>query len=326
MDSDNSNSNINTYLFPIGYSIPEEKILDEVPVKYKMISSLYPGDKTTYIYNTEEEYYDEYRKSIFAYTFKKGGWDCMRHYEILACGCIPYFPDICECPNNILIFLPKDLIIKGNELFSVYKDKNIFELSDLDREILYEHIKKLLHYTRTYLTTKSLTNYFIRTLNNKVNIRDIKKILFISAHPWSEYLRCSLLHGLKNMYGKDCHDYPKIRHLYKNEDIDYVNYCYGRGYSHSNLLDQSLRDDILDNSIEEDIKNKKYDIIVWPDFHRWILNCAARPYFEFYDLAQKYYDPKYLVFLNGWDRQHETFVHIPFVEKGHSVFVREFLG
>lgn len=97
----------NNYLFPISYSIPEEKIIDHIPIKYKMISSLYPGDKSTYIYNTEEEYYDEYRKSIFAYTFKKGGWDCMRHYEILACGCIPYFTDIYECPNNILIFCPK---------------------------------------------------------------------------------------------------------------------------------------------------------------------------------------------------------------------------
>jgi hypothetical protein len=45
-------------------------------------------------YNTEEEYYNEYKKSYFAITTKKCGWDCMRHYEILANGCIPYFLNI----------------------------------------------------------------------------------------------------------------------------------------------------------------------------------------------------------------------------------------
>jgi hypothetical protein len=65
------------------------------------------------------------------------------------------------------------------------------------------------------MTTINLANYFLKTLRERVYIKDIKKILFISADPWSEYLRCSLLHGLKTIYGKDCHDYPKIRHLYK---------------------------------------------------------------------------------------------------------------
>jgi hypothetical protein len=32
--------------------------------------------------------------SYFAFTHKRGGWDCMRHYEILASGCVPYMADI----------------------------------------------------------------------------------------------------------------------------------------------------------------------------------------------------------------------------------------
>lgn len=223
--------------------------------------------------------------------------------------------------------MPKDLIIKGNELFNIYKDKDIHDLTYEDRVILYEHISKLISHTRTYLTTNKLSNYLIKTLNERVYIRDIKKILIISADPWSEYLRCSILHGLKGTYGKDCHDYPKIRHLYKNEDIDYINYCYGKGYSHSNLIEQSLRDDSLDESIEEDIVNRKYDIIIWGDFHRWFLGCASRPYYEYYDLAQKYYPAERLIFFNGWDRQYDILnTYMSLVEKGHVVFVREFLG
>lgn len=333
-----NNDNINVYgslhltylkninLFPISYSIPESKIVNYIPDKTKMVSDLIPGNKDTYIYNTEEDYYNEYKKSMFALTFKKGGWDCMRHYEILACGCIPFFPDINECPYYILYFLPKDLIKKGNLLYEKYKNKNISELTQEDKSLLSEHIEKLLIFTKTYCTTLNLSKYTIKMLNEKCHVNNIKKILFISAHDWTEYLRCSLLHGLKSMYGKDCHDYPKIRHLYKNEDLDYVNYCYGRGYSLSNILEQDDRDDNLDKTIEEDIKNKKYDIIIWGDFHRWFLSgCASLPYLQYYDLAQKYYDNNRLIFCNGWDRRDDIYnFYMSFVNKGHIVFVREF--
>ena len=318
---------INFNLFPISFSIPECKIVDYVPIKSKIISDLIPGKIETYIYYKEQDYYDEYKKSIFAYTFKKGGWDCLRHYEILACGCIPYFPDINECPDNILFILPKDLIKIGNELFLSYKDKSINDLTENDKYILNEHIQKLILYTKTYLTTRNLSNYIIKTLNEKCYIFNIKKVLLISAHDWTEYLRCSILHGLKSVFGKDCHDYPKIKHLYKNEDIDYVNYCYGRGFSLSNLLEQNCRDNSLDETIEDDIKNNKYDIIIWADFHRWYLpNCASRPNLEYFDLAKKYYDSNRLIFLNGWDRQYDIYdYYMSFVNKGHTVFVREFL-
>jgi len=315
----------NTNLFPISYSIPEIKITDKIHIKTKMISDLYPGNKETYIYYTEQDYYDEYKKSMFAYTFKKGGWDCMRHYEILANGCIPYFCDIDDCPDNILCFLPKDLIKKGNLLFDLYKDKKISDLTDDDKFQLNKHIQKLINHTKTYLTTTNMCNYVIKILNQRCNIKNIKKVLFISADPWTEYLRCSLLHGFKLLLGSDCHDYPKIRHLYKDEDLDYVNYCYGRGYSHSNLLEQSYRKDNYDETIEEDIINKKYDIIIWADFHRWFLNCTSRPYLEYYDLANKYYDNNRLIFINGWDRQYDIYdFYMSFVNKGHIVFVREF--
>lgn len=319
----------NNNLFPISFSIPEIKIVNEVPLKTKMISDLIPGDRNTYIYNTEDDYYNEYRKSMFALTFKKGGWDCMRHYEILACGCIPYFPDINLCPYYILYFLPKELIKYGNELFHLYKDKNIMDLKENDKILLEEHIKKLIGFTKIYLTTTNMCNYVINTLKNRCYITDVKKILFISADPWTEYLRCSLLHGFKLKFGKDCHDYPKIRHLYKNEDIDYVNYCYGRGYSLSNLLEQDYRNNNLDNTIEEDIINKKYDIIIWGDFYRWVLppQCYSIPYLEYYDLASKYYESNRLIFFNGWDRQHDIYIYnffMNFVNKGNIVFVREF--
>ena len=55
------------------------------------ISPLIPGKLDTYIYEKERDYYDMYFNSLFALTYKKAGWDCLRHYEILANGCILYF-------------------------------------------------------------------------------------------------------------------------------------------------------------------------------------------------------------------------------------------
>jgi len=116
-------------IYPITFSIPSSKIIKHKPDKEKFLSSLIPGDFSTYIYNTEEDYYNEYRKSFFAITLKKAGWDCMRHYEIIANGCIPYFKDIEQCPPNTLYLFPKELILKGNTLFEKalkesFMDKN----------------------------------------------------------------------------------------------------------------------------------------------------------------------------------------------------------
>lgn len=42
----------------------------------------------------EHRYYDDYSRSYFAVTRRKGGWDCMRHYEILAAGTHPDPPKL----------------------------------------------------------------------------------------------------------------------------------------------------------------------------------------------------------------------------------------
>ena len=70
-------------VYPISFSIPPEKIIDYVPTKTRITASIIPGDLSTYIYKTEESYYQGYRDSFFGVTMQKAGWDCMRHYEIV---------------------------------------------------------------------------------------------------------------------------------------------------------------------------------------------------------------------------------------------------
>jgi hypothetical protein len=109
-------------LYPITFSIPECKIINELPKKTQILSKLIPGKLETYIYDNEKDYYDQYKKSYFAITTKKAGWDCLRHYEIISNGCIPYFIYFDKCPKNTLFLFPKELILKGNELYLKYSE------------------------------------------------------------------------------------------------------------------------------------------------------------------------------------------------------------
>jgi hypothetical protein len=104
---------------PIQFAIPEERIGTVPRVKVKVHAFVDPRDPRTYIYNDEAAYYGDYAESLFGVTAKKSGWDCLRHYEIMANQCIPLFHDLERCPRTTMMFLPKyELAIAQNLLAS----------------------------------------------------------------------------------------------------------------------------------------------------------------------------------------------------------------
>lgn len=137
---------------PITFSIPEEKIVLHIPDKSKDVSDILPkeGGRINWTYERECDYYQEYRQSWFAHTCKKGGWDSLRHYEIIANGCIPYFHNIHQCPNNTLFFFPKELCLE------VLQRAN--DLTILDRAAI---INEFLRHCRTFLTTEAIAKYIL---------------------------------------------------------------------------------------------------------------------------------------------------------------------
>tara|TARA_Y100000816_G_scaffold290687_1_gene279994 strand:- start:233 stop:1183 length:951 start_codon:yes stop_codon:yes gene_type:complete len=100
-------------VFPTGYGIPEEVILPiNLEIKNQLIQKTHPnfsnfetirdlasGHKH-HIFENEDEYYSDLSKSWFGLTCKKGGWDCMRHYEIIAAGSLLLFRDYENKPTN----------------------------------------------------------------------------------------------------------------------------------------------------------------------------------------------------------------------------------
>ena len=58
-----------------------------------------------------------YSRSLFATTTRKGGWDCLRHYEILKNNCLPFFPNIEEKPRLTMVNYPVKLQKEVNSFF-----------------------------------------------------------------------------------------------------------------------------------------------------------------------------------------------------------------
>jgi len=296
-------------IFPIGFSIHKSKIIDYIPEKKRLLSPLVPGDLTTYIYNNEVEYYNNYKESYFATTFSKGGWDCMRHYEILACGSIPLFIDLDQCPKNIMTFFPKEFIQNSNKIYNLLKDYDSFDkIGQSEKVVCNDYIKYLLQYTRDNLTNEKMAQYIL----NKINLPNVKKILFLSDCIDPDYLRCTILPGFKEILGTECHDYPKIPHIYTDYSENDARQCYGKGISYTRVIDPSTRNDTYDFTIQDDIMNHKYDLIVYGSYHR------GMPFWENVNLA---YKPNEIVLLCGED-YHQCNYHF-FDEHGYNVFVRE---
>jgi hypothetical protein len=136
-------------VFPISFGAPKEKIVKSIPTKTQDWGTVIPGDMSTYIFEDEKSYYDDYQKSYFSLTHKKGGWDCMRHYEILLNGCVPYFPDIQNCPTSTMVNFPKDLCSSANEMIK-REELNLNKYFDLANNFLV--------YTRQKLTTECIFN------------------------------------------------------------------------------------------------------------------------------------------------------------------------
>lgn len=140
-------------LIPISFAFPTNKI-HLTNDKKRDIAICDPRDRTTYIYKNETDYYNGYRESKFAYTIKKAGWDCMRHYEILANGCIPIFLGIDKCPETTMAYFPKQRCVQ------VVNDLQTIPIS----QVYDKHLEWFIDYTNDHLTTKALAKYFINKL------------------------------------------------------------------------------------------------------------------------------------------------------------------
>jgi hypothetical protein len=288
-------------IYPIGFSIPAEKIVCQVPPKQKLFAQLIPGFLNTYIYESEDDYRKDYQDSFFAYTWKKAGFDCLRHYEILANGCIPFFPDLGCCPPQTMELFPKDLVLQAMEHYCPHSSLNV---SPSDAQ---QSIQKLLDYTRNHLTTEQSARRILQVTGHS----DVCSVLFLSGQTTPDYMRCLTLHGFKCLLGKACHDVPRIPHLYTDFPAKEAKSLYGKGFTYTCLLDPSLHSLEWDSDILEHIRNHRFDVVVYGSVHRGL------PYL---DIVRQHYNPNEIIGICGEDHLNEQCSFVPPFE---HFFLRE---
>lgn len=254
-------------LYPISFSIPEELVVSEVPRKTQLFAT---REKK---FTTETHYYAEYQKSVYGHTSKKEGWDCLRHYEILANGCIPFFIDMDQLPPLTMVDFPRNLVRQG-----------------MNGDWSAAH--HLLEYTRAQLTTKARARYILETLD----AQDAKTVLYIVNNQSPDYLRDSVLHGFKTIFGPRCVDSQKVAHMYDSYPPDATLNLYGKGFTYS----RKISDEPCDRSnIEDRIKTREFDAIIYGSA------CWGRqPHLE---TVIEAYEPHEIAFLCGEDGHHLSY-------------------
>ena len=276
---------------PVSFSIPSHKFVCAIPTKSKLLSSLIPGDLNTYIYSTETEYYAEYQRSAFALTKIKGGWDCLRHYEIVANGAIPYFVNFEAMPPKTMANWPRELQSAANKLYErlhIKYPSNIFaELSTEEHAECTTLAKEFLEYGRLHLNSKTAARYVLEQSGHA----SAKKILYLSGISLPEYLHSLTLLGFKELLGNATHDFPKAAYLY-TDDPTPLHMYYGKGMTYGHILNPELHDTTLDMTLLQDIQDHYYDVVIYGCLH-WGL-----PFLE--QVRNSYMDSE-IIFMCGDD-------------------------
>ena len=236
---------------------------------------------------------------MFAVTRKKAGWDCMRHLEIMAAGCIPYFTDLEKIPTLTLQFYPKLLLadakkIKGVSFHGETENPESFrvDMRLVDFDNYYGIATRILEHSRKHLTTRAMAQYVIRTITN--GSVPAERVL-LATNCIDDYLTDSLLHGLKKHLGRNLIDViPEARELptencvkdASNPGAPLPNYRlnmymdswaarsaenfksrrgYGRGFTIWNRLGKLNEGNVERNRVYEDIAEGKFDFVILSD-------------------------------------------------------------
>lgn len=279
-------------VYPISFSIPESKLVDSVPIKTKRLAHIVPGDLSTYVFQDEASYRHDYQTSVFGKTCKKAGWDCLRHYEILANGAVPWFDRLEDCPKNTMTHFPKEIVANA-----------------MTSETPEQYIPELLEYTRRHLTCRAMAQHVLDT----VGCPNPKRILFLGSNSGPDYLRCLTLIGMKQILGPACADSVHVPHIY--EDYSSAKTLYGKGFTYSCVLPVSAKSPLVHL---DELRDGSFDLVVYGSFHRGL------PY---WDEVNRVYPPSKIVLLCGEDCDYGGSVHIcngaALGEKGFHVFIRE---
>lgn len=255
-------------IFSCGYCFPTSRILPiDAAVHQKkctILADLIPGIRQTYRFsvNQEEDYLRMYREARFALTKKKGGWDALRHYEILSQGCIPIFEDLVACPAETMTEFPKDILHRSEADLLPWKGTD-------DQTAKYQAtVKSLLIWMHERLSTRAHGDRICAALG----LKSADRVLLLMGDMGINYLREMTIIGLHEVLGNRFYEFPKHQVLYSSFPESELKDQYGFGFGYA----RELRDDY---DISNKIK-KKEEIIdnINNGVYEWILYGKVGPF------------------------------------------------
>lgn len=295
-------------IYPLFIGIPASEFVECVPRKYygfqggvrDHVSTDAASREYRFGPRDEVEYKRAYREAYFGVTKRKAGWDCLRHYEIMASGSIPFFvgsPGLDESPRATLAHWPKALLHRLTKISGIVEPGVSVNATQLDCGGIYAAAAAgLLAYGRARLTTGALADYVLRVSGHS----GAKHVLLLSSHPDPDYMRDMLLHGLRKRLGAGLVDFIRPHHMYapaSGTDRRPHNFSRNAGlYGHGFTYAHRLRDDadhVVDRSrIEQRIRNHEFDVVVYASVHRGM---------PFWPAVLASYSAANLIFVDGED-------------------------
>lgn len=261
----------------IGFAIDESKFGAHSYGREKSLgfATCVPGERHTYVFGTEEDYNRAYSNAYYAITMCKAGWDCLRHYEIIAAGCVPFFVDLDDCPEETMKHFPKDLVKAASRLDGVDASARTVDFSVFPMQRYYELRDQLVDYARAHLTCRALACRVMESCG--VPALQSARVLFLNHHHLADYQREFLLTGLKRVLGRNCIACNDDALLYTSFPQELASSIYGRGFNYTRVLPAELmtpQDEAqraiaaLEQCPVQQDAPPAFDLIVYGSWHR----------------------------------------------------------
>lgn len=213
-----------TGVWPISFSYPLEKQGRPRP-PIGIVSPMFPGHR--YGFTDEQEYLGMYGAYSFALTHKKGGWDCLRHLEIMYSGALPFMPDASRIPPFTMVHYPK-------RLFREVAD----HLCHSGGYVSEDASRALGTYFNQHLTCKAMASYLLLA----AQVEPTDKVLFVDEALPSvpDYQSIFTLIGLKQALRARLSVAFPVDYIYDDWQGNALA-LYGRGFGYSRSLSATLR-------------------------------------------------------------------------------------
>lgn len=276
-------------IHPMSYAFPAELMVAEVPAKRRVWAEVVPGLPETYRFGPDEEeaYYRQYREARFGLTWKKGGWDCLRHYEILANGAIPVFRGLRDCPDRTLVAFPKKLVLEAMDELVPWDESKVE---------LYDHYAaRLLAHTRSELTCTSLAHRFLSTMGF-TSARP--KVLVLTCHRSANYSREMLVIGLKRL--SECVEFPRMPYLYEDFPPQRLSELAGLGFGYARRLPPE-ESGWTRRQVRDSIRAGEWDLVVYGKMGLDERRAGSVPGAPFWADVSASYTADRIAFLYGGD-------------------------